>query len=141
MEGNGRLAEAVPARLTTAEGRKFGLTVGIAFLLLGGISRWRGHELAPIVLWSLGGALTLGGVLVPSLLGPVYRAWMKLALLLSKVTTPIFMGAVYFLVITPMGALMRLAGRNPLKHRPTSAGFWVAREPRPDQAESLRRQF
>ena len=141
MEGDGRLAEAVPARLTTAEGRKFGLTVGIAFLLLGAVSRWRGHDVVPIVLWSLGVSLTLGGLLVPSLLGPVYRAWMQLALLLSKVTTPIFMGAVYFLVITPMGALMRLAGRNPLRHRPTSAGFWVAREPQPDPADSLRRRF
>ncbi len=141
MERDGRLAEAIPTRLTTAEGRKFGLTVGIAFLLLGGVSRWRGHDMVPLVLWSLGGALTLGGLLVPSLLGPVYRAWMKLALLLSKVTTPIFMGAVYFLVITPMGALMRLVGRNPLKRHAAGSGYWIAREPRSDQSESLRRQF
>jgi len=135
------LAEGIPARLTAAEGRKFGLTVGIAFLLLGSLSRWRGHDTAPLVLWTLGGGLSLGGLLVPARLGPVYRGWMRFALLLSKVTTPIFMGIVYFLVLTPTGVLMRVARRDPLKHRPTGDGFWVIRQPRSDQAESLRRQF
>ena len=97
------MAAGVPARLTAAEGRKFGLTVGIAFGVLGGILLWRGKETLSTVLLALGGVLVLAGLVVPTLLGPVERAWMGLAHLISKVTTPIFMGIVYFVVMTPIG--------------------------------------
>jgi len=140
------LADGIPAGLspapfTATEGRKFGLTVGIAFLLFGVISRWRGHDTAPTVLWTLGGALSFAGLAIPSYLGGVFRAWMGLAHLLSKVTTPIFMGVVYFVVVTPTGFLMRLFGRNPLVHRSAESGFWATRTPDPNKGESLSRQF
>jgi hypothetical protein len=107
------MAERVPARLTAAEGRKFGFTVGTAFLVLGGIVMWRGKQRTATVLLSLGGLLVLAALVAPTALGPVERGWMKLALLISKVTTPIFMGVTYFIVITPIGFIRRLAG-NPL---------------------------
>lgn len=141
MEGEWRLATGIPARLTPAEGRKFGLLVGGAFLLFATISWWRGHDVAPLVLGGLGGALTVLGLAIPGRLGPVYRAWMGLAHLLSRVTTPIFLGIVYFLVITPMGWLLRLLKGNPLVHRPGDTGYWAKREPNPDPSRSLTRQF
>jgi hypothetical protein len=42
---------------------------------------------------------------------------MKLAHALSKVTTPIFMGIVYFVVLTPIGFIRRSFGGNPLVHK------------------------
>lgn len=135
------MAGGIPTRLTPREGRRFGLVVGGAFLVFAGISRWRGHDTAPIVLASIGGLLVVGGAVVPGQLGPVYRAWMQLGLLLSKVTTPLFMGLVYFLVITPMGVVMRLAGRNPMRHEAKDDSYWVARTPHDDPAASMRHQF
>jgi hypothetical protein len=111
--------------LTPREGRRFAFTVGIAFLVLGGISAWRGHYLPPRILWALGGALLAAGVLVPGHLTGVYRSWMALATAISKVTSPIVIGAVYLLVMSPIGGLMRLFGRNPLQHRERSGGFWL----------------
>jgi hypothetical protein len=134
------LETRIPARLSRAEGRRFGLTVGGAFLLLGAVARWRGHPVASAVLWSLGGALAAGGLLVPTSLGPVYRGWMKLALMLSKVTTPIFMGLIYFAVFTPMGVVRRLFGRNALV-RPQGHSFWIARAPGSSRRSNLQRQF
>ena len=113
--------------------------VGGVFLLIGGISRWRGHDTAPFILWSLGGALVLGGAIAPTLLGPVYRAWMGLALVLSKVTTPIFMGVVYFVVLAPVGLVRRLLGKNSLV-RARGDSFWVSR-PEPGRRGDLNRQF
>ena len=134
------MAEGIPARLTPAEGRKFGLTVGAAFLVLALISRWRGHTVAPTLLAALGGLLLAGGVLMPGALGPVHRAWMGLAHALSRVTTPIFMGLVYFVVLTPTGLIMRLFGRHPLRHRARDGSYWAPHDRR-DPAESLTRQF
>lgn len=133
------MAAGLPARLTATEGRRFGLAVGGAFLALGALVRWRGG--GGTVPLALGALLVAGGLLAPRALAPVHRAWMGLALVLSKVTTPITMGAIYFLVITPIGVVMRLLGRNPMVHRPVQDSYWVERTPRPDPADTMRHQF
>lgn len=115
----------VPARLTAREGRKFAWTVGAAFVVLGALSAWRGHQLPPKILWGLGGMFLAAGTLVPGQLSGVYRAWMGLATAISKVTSPILVSAVYFLVITPIGFLIRIFGRNPMRHRERDGGFWL----------------
>jgi len=123
------MAHRVPARLTRRDLRRFGLTVGGAFGLLALALRWRGGDVAPVVLGAAAVALVGGGVLTPGALGPVFRAWMRFALVLSRFTTPIVMGVLFFLVITPMGLLMRLFGRNPLVRRGGSDTYWIDRGP------------
>ena len=83
------MENGIPARLSRAELRRFGLVVGGAFLVLAAVLWWRGQGLAPTIAATLGTALVAGGLLVPGRLGPVYRGWMGLAVLLSKVTTPV----------------------------------------------------
>ena len=115
----------VSARLTPREGRKFAFTVGIAFLVLGAISAWRGHYFPPRILGILGGTLLAAGLLVPGRLSGVHRSWMALATAISKVTQPIVIAAVYLLVMTPISGLIRLFGRNPLRHPERDGGFWM----------------
>ncbi len=134
------MAAGVPARLTAAEGRRFGLTVGIAFLVFAGIAYWRGHPTTTTVLGALGGSLSLAGLVIPTYLGPVERAWMKLAHLISKVTTPIVMGAMYLIVMTPIGLLRRGFGGNPLVHAAENHSYWQSR-PEGKRAGNLTRQY
>jgi hypothetical protein len=129
-----------------AAGRKFGLTVGAAFLVLGAVLYfWRHAVFVPRIFGVLGVLLIAGGLLVPRHMGPVERAWMELAHLISKVTTPIFMGIVYFVVITPVGVIRRALGKNNLVRKPggaglASGGFWVVRQPGRTRGD-LERQF
>lgn len=124
------MAHRIPTRLSAAEGRKFAFTVGIAFLVLAAFTYWRGLTTVPVVLGSLGGALLLAGLVVPTMLGPVQRGWMGFAHLLSKVTTPIFMGIVYFIVIAPIGLFRQLIGKNAMSRTSTPAtGYWAIRDP------------
>ena len=132
------MATGVPARLTPREGRRFGLTVGAAFLVLAGLTAWRGSVVGPIIFGTLGSVLIVAGLAVPGRLGPVYRGWMGFALLLSKVTTPIFMGIVYLLVLTPIGLMLRLMGRRPLAQPRPTGSLWVRREPGKRQSDLLR---
>jgi saxitoxin biosynthesis operon SxtJ-like protein len=132
------LAQRRPARLSPGEGRKFAFTLTAAFGVLAGVTWWRGHPNAAVVLSTIAGAFALGGLLLPGQLGPVYRAWMGLAHAISKVTTPIFMGAVYFLVIAPIAFLRRALGGNPLRAHQGATG-WVDRQSTP--RGDLRRQF
>lgn len=119
------MAAGIPARLTARQGRSFGFTVGVAFAVFAGIAFWRDHVVVWKVLAALSSALLLGGALIPTMLGPVHRGWMALAHLLSRVTTPIFMGIVYFVVLTPIALLMRAFGRRPMTHRERDGSFWV----------------
>ena len=119
------MAHGIPARLTPAEGRKFGLTVGLAFGGLAAIMWWRDHPLPLYIFGGLAIGLIAAGGIIPRQLGPVYRAWMGVGLVISKVTTPVFMGIVFFVVIAPVGLLMRLFGRNPIRHRAVNQSYWA----------------
>jgi hypothetical protein len=63
---------------------------------------------------------------------------MALAHAISLVTTPVVLGIVFFVVITPIGFLMRLVRGSPIEHQPVQGSFWFRRA---DQHSDLRRQF
>jgi hypothetical protein len=126
---------------TRTENRKFGITVGIAFLLLGAILVWRGKPTGATTTATVGAVLMLAGMVVPDLLGPVHKGWMKFALLISKVTTPIFMGLVYYLSVLPIGLVMRMLGKNPMTRGKKNPSFWVDRRADGALRSDLERQF
>jgi hypothetical protein len=123
--------------LSAREGRKFALTVGTAFLALAAIAWWRGREIPVALLGAVGAILWVAGLLVPSWLGGLHRAWMGLAHAISRVTTPVFLGVVYFAVMMPIGIVMRAVGRNPIRHHPREGSYWA----RPDGRGNLTNQF
>jgi hypothetical protein len=131
----------LPTRLTASEGRRFAFPVGIAFGLLAGLLVWRGLPTGAWAVASLSGILLLAGALAPTRLGPIQRGWMALALAMSRVTTPIFMGIVYFLVLTPTALVLRLVGYDPLRRDPDSDTFWVDRPEETGPRSDLSRQF
>jgi hypothetical protein len=128
----------VPVAFSREEGRKFGVTVGLAFLALAALLWWRDTERAWMILGGLGAALFLAGLAIPGHLGPVYRGWMGFALLLSKVTTPIFMGIIYFGLFLFTGLLRRSVGRNQMVRTEKGGSYWVSRE---HTRANLERQF
>lgn len=134
------MADRIRAGLTAAEGRKFAFTVGGAFLVLALITWWRQHPTLMTVFGSLAGVLGVLGLVVPTALGPVERAWMGLAHLISKVTTPIFMGIVFFLVIGPVSLIMTILGKRPLRNDPKATTYWHTR-PEGERRSDLSRQF
>jgi hypothetical protein len=113
--------------------------VGAAFLVLAGVALWRNHTISPLLFASLGIALVLAALIVPTHLGPISRGWLAFADRLSRVTTPILLGVIYYVVLTPTGIVMQLFGRRPLsrKHQTT---FWVTK-PVAAQRADLQRQF
>ncbi len=134
------MAQPVPARLTAAELRKFGLLVGGVFVALGGLFWWRDSGRAAAILWGVGGPLMALGLAAPALLRPVYRAWMGLALLISRVTTPVIMAVLYFVVMTPVGLLARAFGHRPLERGGKDRELWLVRQPA-DRKSDMERQF
>ena len=135
------MAERIPTRLTAQLGRRFGVSVGGAFAVLAGLLWWRDHDVVAAILGSVGGLLVVGGLVAPTKLGPIERAWMGFAHGVSKITTPILMGILYFLVIAPMGFVMRLFGRNPLTSIESDGSFWVSRADEDSARGGMTHQF
>jgi len=127
---------------TSTDLRKFGLTVGGAFFLLGLASRWRGHATAPIVLWILGALLISPALVVPAVLRPIQRYWMGAAAVLGNINTRIILSAFFYAVLTPIGFVLRLF-RDPLDRAWDNAepSYWVHRKPQPVDPASYDRQF
>ena len=137
------MEENAPRRLSRQEGRRFALTLAGAFAVITLIANWRGHGRVLSFAGILSALLLIAGMTIPGSLGPLERAWMKLGLLLSRITSPVFLGIVYFLVITPTGLVRRLFGNNSIVHKPVDGGFWKTRElsDREARRRRMERQF
>ena len=135
------MAHGISAGLTPRQGREFGVKVGLAFGAIALLLLWRHRETGALVAGGLGTLLVAGGLLAPRALAPVYRAWMGLALLLSKVTTPLFLGIVYYLVLTPVGVIRRSLGRNQLVQPLSDGSYWVRRAGPPAEPTRMTRPF
>ncbi len=112
------------------EYRKFGISVGIAFLLISALFWWKDVQNALRVTGTLGGVLLLGGLVAPGLLKWPYRGWMKFATVMNWFTTRIILTLMFCLAIAPMGLLMRLLGKRPLAtgFDKSAETYWIKRE-------------
>ena len=121
--------------------RSFGITFAVVFLAVG---LWPLPWGENVRVWALAvaAAFLLTALVRPSVLTPLNRLWLKLGLLLHRVTTPLMLGVIFFLVVLPTGLLMRLVGKRPLHLalERDKASYWVRRDPGA-QPTSMRNQF
>jgi O-antigen/teichoic acid export membrane protein len=93
--------------------RSFGLTTGgIVAVLFGLLLPWLLDRSLPLWPWVLFAVLALAALLFPAGLRPVYRAWMRFGLLMSRITTPLILGLAFFLVVTPIALIRHLFGKD-----------------------------
>ena len=89
--------------------RNFALTFGAMFVALFGLFfPWIMTSSFPLWPWFLWLFMAVWGVTAAKTLRPFYRAWMKFGLLMSKVTTPLILGIIYYVVITPTAVIARV---------------------------------
>lgn len=122
--------------------RSFGVVFAVVFVLIAGWPLWYGGGLR---WWSLvvAGLFALVAIVKPALLSGLNRQWMKLGILLGKIVSPIALGLLFYGVITPLGAALRLAGKDPLrlKFDRGADSYWIRREPPGPLPDSMINQF
>jgi hypothetical protein len=99
--------------------------------------------------YAVAGALGLAAVafaalalLRPLLLRPLNRAWAALGMLLGRIVSPIVLGAIFFLLLTPIAMITRRFGRDELRLRRQGAdSYWLDRDPAGPAPESFRNQY
>ena len=91
--------------------RSFGVVFFIVFLLIAFYPLLNNNE---VRLWSLiiSGLFLILGILNSKILSPLNKIWFKFGLLLGKIISPIIMGVIFFLVVTPIGFIMKLLGKD-----------------------------
>lgn len=99
--------------------RKFGLSTGaIVVVLFAFLLPWLFElEAIPLWPWVIALALWLPALLRPALLNSVYRVWMKIGMALGWVNSRIILGLVFYVIIFPMGMLLRLFGKDPMRRK------------------------
>jgi hypothetical protein len=120
--------------------RNFGAVFAALFALIGFWPLL--HRLAPHW-WAVGVAalFALATLVRPAVLHPLNRAWSLLSRLLHRITSPLVMGAIFFLCMTPTGWIMRRRGRDVLSlaRRKELSSYWIAYARAPP--ESMQNQF
>ena len=80
--------------------------------------------------------------MAPGILSPFNKAWYRLGLLMGKVVSPIVLGILFFIVISPVAIVTRLFGRDILLLRKRNVNsYWIERNPPGPQPESFKEQF
>ena len=119
--------------------RSFGLVFFIIFLILG---LWPITNAEEIRIWLilLAFIFLILGIMESKLLSPLNRLWFKFGMMLGAIVGPIVMGAIFFIVVTPIGIVMSIIGKDLLnkKHDKKKETYWIKRI---KPAGSMKRQF
>ena len=130
---------ASKSKIKISSNRSFGLVFFVVFLI---IALWPLKSGEEFRLWSLAVSIIffILGVLNSKLLTPLNRLWFKFGMFLGAIVSPIIMGIVFFLVVTPIGGFMRLLGKDLLKMSKVKniSTYWIKRG---KQQSTMKKQF
>jgi hypothetical protein len=122
--------------------RRFAIAMLVGFFVLGALSAWRakGIGTGSIVLWSIGVTLAIAAF-VPKLGRVAYLAVYLPTSIIGYVVSNVMLTLMFFLVITPLGIIMKLMGKDVLQQRrPNRTTQWAPVKETKDEA-SYYRQF
>lgn len=114
--------------------KKFGLTVGGVMIALALVSVWRlwWSEGVVISVMLIGTVLCAAGAFVPRSLRTIYYGWMGFAVIMGSIVSRIILCIIYFLILTPVALIARLAGKVflPGLKKNTPGSLWIVRDPK-----------
>ena len=105
--------------------RNFGIVFFVVFLLIALYPLTYGGE---IRIWSLiiSTIFLILGLLNSKILTPLNKIWFKFGILLGKIVSPLIMGVIFFLVVTPIGFIMRLLRKDVLNLKYSNTkSYWI----------------
>ena len=118
--------------------RNFGIVFFVVFLI---IALWPVLKQNELRIWSLiiSFIFFVLGLINSKLLTPLNKLWFKFGILLGNIISPIVMGIVFFLVVTPTGLVMRIFRKDILKLKKNSNyTYWINKD---NTNSSMRNQF
>ena len=122
--------------------RTFGLFFGIVCLVAASFAWCAANPLVSVVLGCLALTFTMFACIKPRKLRTLNALWFGLGLLIGRIVSPIILGFVFFILITPIGIVMRAFGRDELRIKKRSvASYWIQRSSKGPSPDSFKDQF
>ena len=126
--------------------RSFGFVFAVVFTIVGLLPIiTRADDEGVIRIWALvvAALFAIISMAKPQLLKPLNKLWFRFGLLLHKVMNPLIMGLMFFVVVSPIGIIMRILGKTPLKKDfdRDAESYWIPRDPPGPAPETMKRQF
>lgn len=122
--------------------KSFGYVFAVVFAIIALFPLWGGE---PPRWWALAIAVVFGvlAVIKPDVLKPLNRAWFKFGMLLSLIMSPIVMGILFFVTVTPIGLIIQAVKKDPLNQKfdPDADSYWVDMTKQETPESSMRNQF
>jgi len=127
---------------TKKELREFGLTIGIILVILGSIALWRNKDIYPYFL-GIGITFIVLGLTFYKILLPLQKIWMGLSLVIGFFVSRIILSILYYLVITPIGLVMRLFKKDVIDQNinKNANSYWHEKEDQPKEKSSYENQY
>jgi hypothetical protein len=121
---------------------KFGSFFAFLFALLSAYAYWSKWSIVLGVALFSAVLFALATIIAPQALAPLNRIWFGIGLLLGKIVSPIVLGIIFFLLISPASIVARLFGRDELKLKKRNLdSYWVVREPPGPATDSFKNQY
>ena len=135
------IEEIKKIRATKKDLRDFAVIFGIIFLLLSGFLFYDEKDYYQVCLYISGSLLSLG-FLLPFVLKPFYTVWMVFSVLIGWVMTRVILSLLYYLIITPIGLIMRIFGNDFLDLKKLNhSSYWNFRNSEDKNNQSYEKQF
>ena len=112
-------------KIKIGSNRSFGIVFFIVFFIISLFPLLKGND---VRIWSLLVSLIflVLGLINSNILSPLNKLWFKFGILLGNFISPIVMGLVFFLVVTPTGLFMRLIGKDLLNlNKKNVKSYWI----------------
>jgi hypothetical protein len=122
--------------------RNFGITMGIALGVIGGLLLWRDK---PSYFYCVIAAVAflLSGFVFPAVLKPFQKVWMAISILMGWFMTRVILIVLFYGILTPIGLIGRLCGKDflDIKLHKNTPSYWVPRDKQEYDKKSYEQQF
>jgi hypothetical protein len=135
------MSSELPLNLPT--NRKFGFFFTVVFLLVALWLYWHSNSTMSTLLFVvIASSFLLVSIFTPQFLTPLNKIWYYFGILLGRIASPVVLGLIFFLIITPIALVIRLQGRDNLRLKKKSVQtYWVDRSPPGPTADSFKNQY
>ncbi|MFH1655791.1 MAG: SxtJ family membrane protein [Candidatus Omnitrophota bacterium] len=125
------------------EARKFGIVLSVVLIVIGVVIPTL--RKTNIHFWAvyLSGTVFVLGVFFTKFFVPVFKTWMKIAYLIGKIISSLILGIFFYLIITPVGLIMKCFGRDSLSKAwdKTTDSYWIKRDKKLSDPKRIEKQF